>query len=93
MSPSDRVRPDRSLPRNLRDEHHPALFRSRAAFATFPRNSAISTGPSENVPSLALAVRTRRSPPADLMSSPRCRIAAMTIEASCSSSVLSHVSG
>ena len=40
--------------------NHPAAFRSRAAFAAFPRNSAISTGPSENSPALAFAVRTRR---------------------------------
>ena len=40
--------------------HHPARLRSRAAFAAFPRKSAISTGPSENSPALALAVKTRR---------------------------------
>jgi hypothetical protein len=39
---------------------HPALLRSRAAFAALPRKSAISTGPSENSPALALAVKTRR---------------------------------
>jgi len=42
--------------------HHPALLRSRAAFAAFPRKSAISTGPSENSPALAFAVNTRRYP-------------------------------
>ena len=40
--------------------HHPALLRSRAVFAAFPRNNAISTGPSENSPALAFAVKTRR---------------------------------
>ena len=39
---------------------HPAAFRSRADFAAFPRNSAINTGPSENSPALAFAVKTRR---------------------------------
>jgi len=40
--------------------HHPAALRCRAAFSAFPRNSAINTGPSENSPALAFAVRTRR---------------------------------
>ncbi len=39
---------------------HPACLRSRATFAALPRNSAISTGPSENSPAFALAVRTRK---------------------------------
>jgi hypothetical protein len=40
--------------------HHPAFFRSRAVFAALPRSSAISTGPMENSPALALAVSTRK---------------------------------
>jgi len=40
--------------------NHPALWRSRAPLATLPRKSAISTGPSENSPALAFAVKTRR---------------------------------
>lgn len=63
---------------------HPAAFRARIALAAFPRNSAISAGPSENSPALAFSVSVRRYPPALLISSPRCRIAAMTIDASCS---------
>lgn len=39
---------------------HPAALRSRAAFAAFPRSSAIKSGPSENSAALAFAVRTRR---------------------------------
>ena len=40
--------------------HHPALLRSRAVFAAFPRKRAISTGPRENSPALAFAVKTRK---------------------------------
>jgi hypothetical protein len=42
------------------EPNHPTALRSRADFAAFPRSSAISTGPSENSPALAFAVKTRR---------------------------------
>jgi hypothetical protein len=51
---------DRGASRNLGALHHPARLRSRAALPALPRNSAISTGPSENSPALALAVSTRK---------------------------------
>ncbi len=40
--------------------HHPVALRWRVAFPALPRSSAIRTGPSENSPALALAVRTRK---------------------------------
>ncbi len=44
----------------MHPRRHPVLFRSRGACAILLPNSAISIGPSENSPTVALAVSARK---------------------------------